>query len=82
MKDGLDNMVAAEDGHEALVQTINQCITYALGQLGFTRKWMHRVHHLLVISKHRDTDIDAICIDVGLLDVLERCLRLVGVTRT
>ena len=76
------NIVAAEDGREVIVQTVNQCITYALGEPGFAREWTNCVHHPLIISKHRDTDIVAICIDVGLLDVLKRCLRLVGVART
>jgi hypothetical protein len=81
MEDGMVDVVAAEDGHEALVQTVNQCVTYALGEPGFAHKWTHRVHHPLIISKHRDTDIVANCINVGLLDVLECCLRLVGVAK-
>ncbi len=49
MEDGVVNVIAAEDGREALVQTVNQCVTYALGEPGFTREWTHCVHHLLII---------------------------------
>ena len=79
MEDGVIHVVLTEDCDKAFIKAVNQCITNALEELGFTSKWVHCDHHTLVIGKHRGANNVAIAINIRLPDMLNGSLGLVGV---
>ena len=71
MEQGVVGIVMTEDCHEAFIEAVDQCIANALGELGFTSKWAHCVHHTLVVCKNRGANNVVITIDIQLLGMLD-----------
>ena len=79
MEDGLIRVILMEDCDKTIIEAVNQCITNALGELGFSSKWAHYVHHTLVVSKDGGANNVAIAINVRLPDMLDGSLGLIQV---
>ena len=77
MKDGVIHVILTEDRNKAFIQAVNQCITNALGELGFSVEWAHCVHHTLVIGKYGGANNVSIAINIRLPDMLNGSLGLV-----
>ena len=77
MEDGVIHIILTEDCDKTFIEAVNQHITNALGELGFSSKWAHCVHHTLVISKDGGANNVAIAINVRLPEMLNGSLGLI-----
>ena len=79
MEDGVICVILMEDCDKAFIEAVNQRITNALGELGFSSKWAHCVHHTLVIGEYGGANNVSIAINVRLPDMLNGSLGLIQV---
>jgi len=73
-------IVPPEDGHETAIQAIDQRVANTLGETRIPCERAHRIHHALEIDEHRRAHTVPFAIDVALADMLQRRLRLVGIS--
>ena len=77
VEDGVIGVIPTEDRNKTFVEAVDQRITNALGELGFSREWAHCVHHTLVVRKDGGANNVAIAIYVRLPDMLDGSLGLI-----
>jgi hypothetical protein len=73
--------VSTEYGHQTLVNAINELVADADGKTFITRERLHGIHHALIIRKGWCADNISVGILIGLLDMLECRLGLIGILR-
>ena len=79
MEDGVIRVILTEDCDKAFIKAVNQRVTNALGELGFSSEWAHCAHHTLVIGEYGGANNVAIAINIRLPDMLNGSLGLIRV---
>ena len=77
MDDRVIAIVTAEDGHQPLVDTIDELVANADRETFVSRKGLHGIHHALIIRECWGANDISVGVLIGLLDVLESRLGLI-----